>query len=193
MQANKILLEILFCLFLQFSASLSVEFCPATWVGGGCQETHFFVSYAKGEAQACLNLRVLCQWQGCTAVTFAILCLARDWLYQNCPAALCRQRARRKWENLGENSHLPGWKKHREGVQGLQGCTCEEGLQVTRKGHWVERSVLLDGPPAAAQDYAQEFGGTRDRWEVPESPGYPIPPASWYGWQVGHSMVDKSA
>lgn len=30
MQANKILLEILFCLFLRFSASLGVEFCPAT-------------------------------------------------------------------------------------------------------------------------------------------------------------------
>lgn len=111
MQANKILLEILFCLFLQFSASLSVEFCPATWVEGGYQDTCFFVSYAKGEAQACPDLPVLCQWQGCTAATFAILCLTRDWLYQNCPALLCRQRARRNWENPGENSNLPGWKK----------------------------------------------------------------------------------
>lgn len=44
---------------------------------------------------------------------------------------------------------------------GLQGSNGKEDLRI-RKGHWGEHPVPLDGPPAAALGYAQEFDGTRD-------------------------------
>lgn len=55
MQTNKILLEILFHLFLEISDPFSIvilEFCPATWVEDGYQETCCFMLHAKGGAQS---------------------------------------------------------------------------------------------------------------------------------------------